>query len=68
MTEAPRIEYEATGFEVFFESGLGLVMIKVATDDPDKKITLQMRQHVFDELCEQIAKAQSAEDRHIPRP
>ena len=68
MTEKPKIEYEATDFQVFLEGGLGLVVIEIATDNPDKKIALQMRRHVFDGLCEQIAKAQSAEDKHVPRP
>ncbi len=68
MTETPKIEYEATDFQVFLEGSLGLVVIEIATDDPDKKIALQMRRHVFDGLCEQIAKAQSAEDKHVPRP
>ncbi len=68
MTETPKIEYEATDFQVFFEDSLGLVVIEIATDDPDKTIALQMRRHVFDGLCEQIAKAQSAEDKHVPRP
>ena len=68
MTETPKIEYEATDFQVFFEDSLGLVVIEIATDDPDKTIALQMRRYVFDGLCEQIAKAQSAEDKHVPRP
>jgi hypothetical protein len=67
MTETPRIEYEATDFEVFLERPLGLIVIEIATADPDKKIAVQMRRSVFDGLCERIAKARSAEDKRAHR-
>ena len=68
MTEAPRIEYEATDFEVFLEEPLGLIVMEIATPDPDKKVAVHMRRHVFDGLCERIAKARLDEDKRAPRP
>jgi len=68
MTETPRIEYEATDFEVFLEAPLGLIVIEIATANPDKKVAVHMRRHVFDSLCEHIAKARSdADKRAQPR-
>lgn len=39
MTEVPTLEYEATDFKVFLESVWGLVLIEMATNGPDKKMT-----------------------------
>jgi hypothetical protein len=63
MTGTPRIEYEATDFEVFLEGPLGMVVMQIATSDPDKAVAVLMRRPVFEHLCERIEAARTAEDK-----
>ena len=66
MPEPSRTEYEAIDFEVFAEEAMGYLVIGVATSD-GQIIALRMRRSTFDDLAEQIAKAQSKRDERAGR-
>jgi hypothetical protein len=56
MTTPEKLEYEATGFEVYAESPLKSLVVEIATSQ-GAKVALTMRRSIFDDLAARIAKA-----------